>query len=207
MDYINFKNSTAILDQSVWQPMCHALAYSNVDVYKFLSTQNIETVATVDSACELSYQPYKLNLFGTSLTASDFNSKESYVLSSANGSLTVANLDSAGFPVDIIPDLKYEKFTTASLWDSSPYSKKLTDTDKSNIYLGRYFKKIGQKFFIFSNDKNQIRQAILEGFDYLKPGDLFLWMAEEKVFDGRKLFWIFKKMQKYNEVMLKIKKF
>ncbi|HUC88664.1 MAG TPA: hypothetical protein VMR49_01385 [Candidatus Paceibacterota bacterium] len=203
MDYSTYKNSIIILDQSAWQQVAFSL--SNIDVYKFLSDNKIKAVATSDSAQELSYQAYNPTLFGgqyaSTVTASELNSKQSYILSSSNGSLTFPSLDT-GYNIDILNPFIYS--IPRTLWDTSIVMEKLkratrSQADVSNIYLCRILKEMNLNFFIFTNDQNQIKQIKIEGFKYLRPDQLFSWMCRENFIDPRKGGWNFKKRKEHNK--------
>lgn len=130
MSYSTCKNSIIILDQSAWQQVAFSLP--DIDVYKFLSDNKIKAIATPDSAQELSYQAYNPTLFGgqytSTVTASELNSKQSYVLSNSNGSLTFQSLD-AGYSIDILNPFNY--LMPRTLWDTSLVMDKLKRSTRS----------------------------------------------------------------------------
>jgi hypothetical protein len=203
MEYSQLKNTVMIPDQSAWQQVAFSLP--DIDVYKFFSDNLITIMTTSDSARELSYQAYNQTLFGgqyiNTVTSSDQNSKQNCVLSSSNGSLTYANLDT-GYNVDVLDPFAFH--VSQSLWDTSRVMEKLKRSkrgwaDVSNIYLGRVLNGIGRDFFIFTNDQNQIKQIKIEGFKYLRPDQLFSWMCEERFIDPRKGGWNFRKRKIHNQ--------
>ena len=204
MDYSIYKNSMMVIDQSAWQQVAFSL--SNIDVYKFLSSNEIKIIATSDSAQELSYQAYNQTLFGgnynSTVTMSRLNSNQDYVLSSTNGSLTLKNLDT-GYKVESVVNVNLTS-TPRTLWDTSLTMNKFRKSkrsfaDASNIYLGRILQNKGKNFFIFTNDQNQIKQTKIEGFKYLRPDQLFSWMCKENFIDPRKGGWNFKKRKEHNK--------
>ncbi len=208
MNFSDYKNSILLPDQSAWQQAEYWITESNINVFSFLSSQNVSIKTTSSSARELSFQSYVQNLFVNDLsnTASELNSKESFVLSSINGSLTFEKLSPLGFPAQVIPDKELGSLIKSNqfpLWDSSPFFLRMkrnrrSQADIEHFYLGRYLQKNKQPFFVFTNDDDQIRQAQLEGFKFMRPPDLLVWMVKDTFVTRQKAVWAYEKAKKHN---------
>lgn len=207
MDYSIYENSKMIPDQSGWQQMCYLMSNRKVDIYSFLDSKNIEIVTTQYSAKELVYQAYSPDLFSghyddVSTTAS-VNDEQNYVLSSTNGSLTHDDFDNDGYLLKVISVTTEEKTSQLSLWNSSATFQKLkrnkrSFADISNIYLARYLSETGENFFILLNDKNQIAQFKIEGYKYLRPSDILIWMERDNYIKNQKAVWCYEKIREHD---------
>lgn len=217
MDYLSFKNSIMVPDQSAWQHVEFTLNQSNpIDVFGFLEKQQITICAPNEAKNELGYQVYNPNLF--SGIYSDTNSDRSttieekgssstnYIFSRTNGSLTPANLQTNGLSVTLIESQSFYSTTFTkqlSLWDATPTMQSLLKNkrslvDHANIILARCLQNQGKNVFVFVNDQKQIEQLKFEGIKYLRPDRLFVWMCKTGYIDPRKGAWNFKKRREHN---------
>lgn len=191
---------------------------NGIDTSPFLFNKRIRVATSIAGSKELSYQPYQTDLLhddsvtlGNSLpkitTAGNEEVRE-YVFSRTNGSLTSRDSDPSGIPV-FIESMTCQSETRASLWDTSSFMKRIlhntrsstlgsTPTDVENIRQARYYRDQGIKAFVFLNDETQIKQLSLEGFDYLRPDDLFVWMVKEGYITLQKAVWNFRKRKEHN---------
>lgn len=206
MNFSEYENSYMILDQSAWQQVEFWMTACNLNVYSFLRNKNIQATLTSDSVGELGYQAYSQNLFsGYSETATIFNKERDFVLSIVNGSLTRESRDLYGYHVGSIINThecignKYQ----LPLWDSSTAFQRMkknkrSGADISNIHLARYFTNQRNNFFFFINDNDQITQAQIEGFKYMRPSSLLVWLIEEGYIRKQKAVWVYEKVKKHD---------
>jgi len=205
MDFLEYENSTAILDQSGVQQLGFFVSQCSVEVYKFMEIKNITLSATPKSSRELSYQAYDQNLFSGdySSTLSDANNKQNYILSRTNCSLTLKELDNKGYPITIVSISNDKNNFQSLLWDSSHSFKRMKNNKRSNadissIFLARNLALNGVKFFCFSNDSDQINQFRIEGYKYLRPSDFLTWMVKDNYITRQKGVWCYEKAKKHN---------
>lgn len=214
MDFSIYPNSTMILDQSGQQQIGFLIAECKIDIYKFWREKNIEAISTTMSANELKYQANQPNLFGinssvsNSVTPTDLNDKQEYVLSSANGSLTKKELDYNGFPVKVVANSEESKTFKTPFWNTTIYyqriirkieNKKRGYADKSNLNFARNLQQKKEKFFLSVNDNDQIKQSEnFEGFKYLRPVYFLVWMVTDNYITRQKAVWAYEKLKKEN---------
>ena len=211
MDSSSYENSDAILDQSAWQVAEFWMTSCNLDVYSFFDSKNIGVQLTSSTAKELGYQSYNPSLLSGSSTSALSNDKENYVLSSLNGSLTFQTLDSQGYPVNIVDSSTISPSFQQSLWNMSPafqrMKRKVLEKGKGKadleiIFLAESFAKEAKSFFIFTNDNDLVQHSKLEGFLYLRPIGLLLWMVADKYISRQKAVWVFEKMKKHDLMLI-----
>lgn len=209
-DFYSYTDSTMILDQSGRQQINFIIFNCEINVYNFFEGKKIKIVATTDSANEFYEADKKINkpdLFSeydkTSATVSSFDDGQSYVFSQTNGSLTRKELDYSGCSVEIVAVSKESQTTQSSLWDiATPISriirkverKKRGNGDKSNIYLARNLKQQKKNFFLLANDQDQIEQFEIEGYKYLRPTDLLVWMVLDEYVKKQKAVCTYEKI-------------
>lgn len=209
MDFSKYSNSICIPDQSAWQSINNLKSEHNVLVIDFFNSKNISLEVSKESGYEITHQEWGMNLFGISnSTASGLQDDKNYVISRTNGSLTYKELEPYGKDVHVTSSIINEK-TTADmnknfqplLWESSNFYQRMERkairknkwADSSNIKLARNLRENREIFFLYVSDHDQINQCNLEGFDYLEPHLLLLWMEREKFVKPQKNAWIFKK--------------
>jgi hypothetical protein len=200
MDFCTYENSKLIPDQSAWQIVAFWISNEKIDVYQFLNSKNIQISTTASAAAELCYQTCKPNLFGTSITSSELSCKQNFVLSSANGSLTSPDLD-RGLPAKVEEPMSCPKEQQRPLWDSMSSFRRMERNkrgraDVSNIYHCRRLFGMKERFFLFTNDKDQIKQSVIEGFRTMRPQSLLVWMVKEKYITRQKAVWAYEKTTK-----------
>jgi len=206
-DFKKYEKSILIPDQSAWQQVSFWYTQCDVkNIKQFLSDKDIQVITTSNSASELTKQIYNPNLFGCDLentiTFSGANPKE-LVISEINFVPTtypVGDFDIKVWKVQLEKKPYYQQV----LWDSTPSFQRLlrnkkSKADISNIFLARDLSHQGKKFFIFTNDNDQIKQYQIEGFSYMRPIGMLLWMLEDGYINSRqKLVWVYEKMKKHN---------
>ena len=186
-DFKKYEKSILIPDQSAWQQVSFWHTQCDVkNIKQFLSDKDIQVITTSNSASELTKQIYTPNLFGCDLentiTFSGANPKK-LVISEINFVPTtypVGDFDIKVWNVQLEKKPCYQPL----LWDSTPSFRRLlrnkkSKADISNIFLARDLSHQRKKFFIFTNDNDQIKQCQIEGFSYMRPIIMLLWMLED----------------------------
>lgn len=154
-------------DQSALQQIGFTLAQPHpINVFEFLSQQEIAIYIASEAKSELGFQACKSNLFsGTHINNStslgnDSTVKPDYVLSRTNASLTPSHLQPDGFPVTMVESNSLYSATFGGqmlLWDATTTMRKLlrnrrSPVDPTNINLARCLQQKGENAFVFLND-------------------------------------------------------
>ncbi len=211
MDFSSYTNSIRISDQSGEQQAEFLSVSCKIDIQGFWKKNDIKSAITPESREELFFQAYNQNLFGVSRdeknnlsTTSCLDDKKECVWSRANGSLTYKELDYDGYETVV---MSYNEETKTSLWNALPSFKKMVRkierkkrgyADVSNVYLSRDLRQKEENFFLFTNDKEQINQANFEGYKYLRPVYLLVWMVADSYIKRQKAIWAYEKMKNHN---------
>ncbi len=207
MNSLISENSTAIIDQSGNQRIDFFTEKCKIDVYYFLEKKDVSFVATIESAKELTYHTKEPNLFSinnNSITSAALNNGQEYVLS--DGSLIKKELNPDGYPVTIIANTEETKTFQTPLWNGSFSYRRIIRkieknkrgyADKSNLELAHNLQEKKENFFLLINDNDQIKQAEnFEGFKYLRPLGVLVWMVKDNYITRQKAVWAYEKMKK-----------
>ena len=204
MDYFDCENCIMLVDKSGLQPLIFAMHTASLDVHGFLLESKVKMVITeiAIQAGEFTHQTYDQNLFSgshvvnNSTVTIDDISNNNYVISSADGVLTTANVDNNGYEIGVLSE-QYSEGNNC-LWETSKYWRKLSEPDKSIIYAARYLTFHNEKFFILVNDSDIINQLHIEGFQYLRNSTFLSWMVKSGYISYQKGTRVYREWQSYD---------
>lgn len=216
-----YYGANIIADQSAFQSTQDFIQNQSVDILGFFSRQNLSVNTTPISIKEMCRGQYRRDIFSQFAESQILDNKNStypaiiqeqekevasdascldynYVISTDTGSLSFSFFDPNGYPV-ICTEVEPPK--QAILWETSVPFKRMTReackknnySDIDNIRLTRKMRDDGASYFLYTNDKDQVKQCDLEGLNHLAPIDMLHWMQTESFISRQKAVSVFSK--------------
>ncbi|MEA1926124.1 MAG: hypothetical protein U9M90_02665 [Patescibacteria group bacterium] len=164
---------------------------SSFDIFSFLDSNNIDLIVTKNSTKELVKQPYFPCLFAGEHVIESINHKVSQTsasdsqnnlgISSFNLTLTSTAIDQAAYPISVCnPEIK------DNLWSYTKFWPRLSEVDKSILYVCRSLSLERDNFFVLVNDNDLIYQLDFEGFSYLRNSQFLKYMTKNHIISSQK---------------------